>query len=138
MKHLALFLLFVVNTAYADTVVATRTIRAHEIIAPQDVQAKAVTIVGGLDRVESVIGQEARVVLYPGRPIRKNDIGPPALIERNQVIPLIYSSGGLSIATDGRAMDRAAAGEWIRVMNLASRTTVSAIVAENGSAYVRQ
>ena len=49
-----------------------------------------------------------------------------------------YASGPLRIVTDGRALDRAAAGELVRVMNLASKQTVTGMVAADGSIEVGQ
>ena len=49
-----------------------------------------------------------------------------------------YASGPLRIVTEGRALDRAGAGEPVRVMNLASRQTVTGTVAADGSIEVGQ
>ena len=84
-------------------------------------------IAGGFADVHELIGMETRVVLYAGRPILRGDVGPPAIVQRNQIVPLIYSGGGLRIVTEGRALGRGAAGETIRIMNLTSRTTVDRI-----------
>ncbi|NIR43626.1 MAG: flagella basal body P-ring formation protein FlgA, partial [Gemmatimonadetes bacterium] len=43
---------------------------------------------------------------------------------------------GIEIMTEGRALQRAAVGETIRVMNLSSRTTVSGQVAPDGSIQI--
>lgn len=121
---------------WAETLVAARTIRAQELIGPEDLMIRDVDMIGGVSDPAHVIGMEARVALYAGRPIRPGDIGPPSVVDRNQIIPLLYSSGGLTISTEGRALDRAGPGEVIRVMNLSSRTTVSARIDENGAAHV--
>jgi len=97
-----------------------------------------VTIMGGLSAPSEAIGLEARVALYAGRPIRAADIGPPAVIERNQIIPLVYRRAGIVISTEGRALDRAGPGDLIRVMNLSSRATVTAQIDAAGSAIVTQ
>jgi flagella basal body P-ring formation protein FlgA len=49
---------------------------------------------------------------------------------------LIYRTGGLLIAADGRSLDRAGIGDHLRVMNLASRQTVTGFVHEDGSVTV--
>ena len=54
------------------------------------------------------------------------------------MVRMSYSSGPLQIVTEGRALDRAAAGEPVRVMNLASRQTVTGTVAPDGSIEVGQ
>lgn len=124
------------HPAAADTLVAARTIRSHAIIAAQDLQSIAGTVPGALTHPASAIGQEARVVLYAGRPIRPEDIGAPAVIERNQLVTLIYARGGLEIAAEGRAMGRAGVGDALRVMNQSSRTTVTGRVTEAGTVRV--
>lgn len=136
MKALIILGMFLTTTAFAETVVATRTLRSHTIIGPKDVVAKDVVVDGAFERAENVIGQEARVTLYAGRPIRFGDVGPAAIIERNQIVMLVYKRGGLRIAADARALGRGGVGDLIRVMNLTSRTTVSGIVGADGAVTV--
>jgi flagella basal body P-ring formation protein FlgA len=76
------------------------------------------------------------VTLYPGRPILENQVGPPALVERNQVVRMVFLRGGLAITAEGRALDRGGFGEAVRVMNLSSRQIVSGAVAADGSIEV--
>lgn len=122
--------------AAADTVVAAHTVRPQSILTAADLVLTDATTTGGVEDPALLIGMEARVALYAGRPVRLGDVGPPASVERNQIIPLVYRTGRLSITTEGRALDRAAAGEWIRIMNVQSHTTVSAQVSSDGRAYV--
>lgn len=120
----------------ADQIVAARTIRSLSVIGPEDIAFSAGESPGAASAIAEVLGKEARVMLYPGRPIRLDQIGPPALVERNQIVSLVYQAGGLRIATEARALDRAALGEPVRVMNLASRKTVSGTVVADGSVAV--
>jgi flagella basal body P-ring formation protein FlgA len=137
MKTLAaLALMLAAGAAAADTVVATRTIRPQEIITADALRLDAATVAGAHDSLEAVIGQEARVAIYPGRAVMRNATGMPALIERNAVVELVYRQNGLVIVTEGRALARAAAGERIRVMNLSSRTTLFGTVSSNGTVLV--
>lgn len=138
MKYIALILAILGAPLGAETIVAARTLPARTIISPDDVLLRDVNVVGGLAQIETVIGQEARVALYAGRPIRLGDIGPPAVVERNQVVMLVYERGSIMISTDGRALDRAGPGDLIRVMNLTSRATVTARIDETGTAFVAQ
>jgi flagella basal body P-ring formation protein FlgA len=120
----------------AETIVAARTIRAQTILTSSDMTLIQGDVPGGLISPEEAIGLEARVVLYSGRPIMAGDIGPAAIIERNQIVKLIYATGTLSISADARALGRAGPGDLLRVMNLTSKSTVSGIVGSNGSVYV--
>lgn len=118
--------------ASAQTITPTHTIRAQTIIAADDIQVLDREIPGTHTSIENVIGQEARVALYAGRPIRLGEIGPPALVERNQIVTLIYSVNGLTIATEARALARGGLGDMIRVINLSSRASVSGWVLPDG------
>ena len=122
--------------AAADTLLAARTIRSRAIIGPADLQVAAQHVPGTLSDPGQAIGQEARVILYAGRPIRPEDVGPPAVIERNSIVTLVYAHGGLEISAEGRALGRAGIGDRLRVMNLASRTTVSGRVTGSGTVRV--
>lgn len=133
----AFFAMILLSTpALGDSLVATRTIRAQTTLTTEDFAVVQAEIPGALTDPIQAVGQEARVTLYAGRPIGSGDIGPPALVDRNQIVVLIYRSGGLSILTEGRALDRGAAGEVIRVMNASSRATVSGTISPDGKVIV--
>jgi len=121
----------------ADMVVPTRTIRAKEIISAADLETKAQQVPGAVADPDLLIGQEARVALYPGRPIRGGDFGPPAIVDRNDLVVLVFERSPLSITAEGRALGRGAAGDRIRVMNLSSRTTVTGLIRPNGQIEVQ-
>ncbi|ABD57109.1 flagellar basal body P-ring formation chaperone FlgA [Jannaschia sp. CCS1] len=109
-----------------ETVIAAGTIRGATMIGPADVAVVDGETPGALSDIYQAIGMEARINLYPGRPIRPGDLRAPAIVERNEIVSLRYNYGGLLVMTEGRALDRAAAGEALRVINLASRQTVTA------------
>ena len=119
--------------ALADSLVATRVIRAQEIVAADAVTLVAAEIPGAMTDAALAIGLEARVAIYPGRPILAANIGPAAVIERNQIVSLSYRAGGLTIRTEGRALARGGAGEVIEVMNLASKTKVTGRIGSDGT-----
>lgn len=116
----------------AETVVARQTMRAGTILTEQDMVVKPGHVAGALQDTTAAVGMETRVVLYAGRPIRENDITPPAVIRRNQAVELIFHQGGLQISTGGRALDRGAVGDSVRVMNTTSRKTLFGRVLADG------
>ncbi|PUB11777.1 flagellar basal body P-ring formation chaperone FlgA [Yoonia sediminilitoris] len=136
MKWLCTAICFLACPAVADVVVAARTIPAQTLIGPEHLFVRDLNVAGAISDPEAAIGLEARVALYAGRPIRPGDVGPPAVVERNQLITLHYQRNGLMISTDGRALGRAGPGDIIRVMNLSSRSTVSARIGTDGAGYV--
>lgn len=128
--------LLLTGSAMAESVVATRTIPAQSVIGPEDVILVEASLHGALSDPLDALGQETRVAIYAGKPVHQSDLGPPTLVARNQLVPLIYRSGGLAISTEGRALARGSEGEVIRIMNLGSRTTVSGRIGPDGAVYV--
>ncbi|MCU9849465.1 flagellar basal body P-ring formation chaperone FlgA [Defluviimonas sp. WL0024] len=133
---IVLFLGIAAIPASAETLVAARTLRAQTIVTPDDVLTQSGTVPGVLTDATEAIGLETRVAIYQGRPIRPADLGPPAIVDRNQIVALSYVAGALTITAEGRALARGGVGDRIRVMNVASRTTVSGVVAAGGSVRV--
>ena len=136
----ALFTLFVAllaaGTVLADTVQVVRAIRGQTLLTAADLAVVAGGVPGAIATIDEAVGKEAKVTLYPGRPILLAQLGAPALVERNALVRMNYVRGPLRIVTDGRALDRAGAGDPVRVMNLTSRQTVTGVVAPDGSVEV--
>lgn len=120
----------------AETVVPSRTIRSQSIIYQDDLAMQTGSIPGTVSDPAKIIGLEARITLYAGRPIRLGDVGPAALVERNAIVPILYVNGGLRLSSEGRALARGAIGDRIRVMNLSSRTTVVGTIQSDGTILV--
>jgi len=134
---LTLLALAQVPPAAADVVLASRTLRAGSVIAEGDlVLSLSTDVPGAVRQLDEALGLEARVTLYAGRPIPVASLGAPALVERNATVQMIFQRGGLDIRTEGRALGRGAAGDEIRVLNLASRTTITGIVSGPGQVRV--
>ncbi|SFI13642.1 flagellar basal body P-ring formation chaperone FlgA [Albimonas pacifica] len=123
--------------AAEPAVVATRPIPSRTVLTESDVALRPSPFGAGLTDPAEAVGMETRVALYAGRPIRAEDLGPPALVERNALVLLRYQRGALFIAAEGRALDRGAVGDRIRVTNLSSRQTVFGRVAADGAVEVR-
>lgn len=135
---LPVLLLIAAAPLAAETLVAARTLRAQTILGPDDLVQAEGTLPGTAADPAEVIGLETRVAIYQGRPIRLADLGPPAIVDRNQAVTLTYAAGPLTITAEGRALARGGAGDRIRVMNIASRTTLSGIVAGDGSILIQR
>lgn len=119
--------------ALADSVVAARVIRPQQVLVAEDLTMVAADIPEALTETAAALGQEARVAIYPGRPVKAADLGPAAVIERNQIVALAYRTGALTILTEGRALARGGAGEVIEVMNLSSHSKVTGRIGPDGT-----
>ncbi|MFL4469475.1 flagellar basal body P-ring formation chaperone FlgA [Tateyamaria armeniaca] len=137
MRYFFVFILFG-SVCMADVVTLTRTLRPGTLITTADLTLKNADQNGMFDRVEDVAGQEARIALYAGRPIPFEAIGPPAIVNRNEIVALHFQSAGLTITTEGRALERGGVGDRVRIMNLSSRATLFGFVQPDGSIKVTQ
>lgn len=133
---LSIIAVILAGASHAEVVTPTKTIRANTIIVETDVAVVDGSNPNAFGNVHDVIGQEAKVTLYAGRPIRYEDIGPPAIVTRNQIVALRFASGGLRIETEGRSLERGGVGDRVRVMNLSSRTTLFGQIQPDGSVKV--
>lgn len=135
MRALILALLLWPGAAAAGGLGASRTLPAGHVIAPADL-----TVIEsprpGLTDPAAAIGMQTRITIYEGRPIHATMLQAPRVIGRNQIVRLSFQRGGLRIDTEGRAMSDGAAGDLIRVMNMGSRSTVTAQVMPDGSLIV--
>ncbi len=132
MIRIAVILAVFATSLHADALTTTRAIRPATVLAATDLILLKDTIPGALTSPSEAVGYETKVTLYPGQPIRPEHIGPPTLVDRNQLVEVVYRTATLTIRTEGRALDRGAAGERIRVMNLSSRSTISGVVTDSG------
>ncbi|PWJ16155.1 flagellar basal body P-ring formation chaperone FlgA [Jannaschia seohaensis] len=131
-----LILALLAGPAAAQSVTVAQPVRAGTPI-PGALLAFATTeIPDGFADPRDLIGMEARVNLYPGQPIRQVEVGPPTVIRRNALVALVFTRGGLTITSEGRALQRAGDGEAVRVMNLSSRSTVTGIATASGAVIV--
>ena len=136
MIRLALLLVVLGTPALAQSVMVVRPVRAGTAISADDLAFADVDERDGFGDPRDVIGLEARVNLFPGRPILTRDVGMPTVVDRNAIVPLIFQRGGLTITLEGRALGRAGEGEAVRVMNLSSKTTVTGIATASGAVLV--
>lgn len=139
MRRLAILLvLWTALPASGETLVAARTLRAQTILGPDDVVVAEGTLPGTATDPSEVVGLETRVAIYQGRPIRPADLGAPAIVDRNQTVVLIYAAGALTIRAEGRALGRGGVGDRVKAMNISSRTTVSGVVADDGTILIQR
>lgn len=122
--------------AQAESLVALRTLPAQTVVTEADVTLVEAQIDGALTAIAPALGLQVKTTVYAGRPLRPENLGAPALIDRNQPVTLVYAAGGLIILAEGRALARGAEGEVVRAMNLASKATVSGRVDGQGRLVV--
>ena len=127
--------------ATAPAIVATRRLAVGDVVGPQDaklVQLRAERVrPGTAQRLEDVIGMQVRRPIGTELPFMGADLMIPHIIAKNEVVMMMVEGPGLSLTTQGRAMESAARGGRLSVMNLSSRTVVEAEAIGPGRVRVR-
>jgi flagella basal body P-ring formation protein FlgA len=85
---------------------------------------------------DALIGFEARRTLRAGEPLRSYDLQRPLMVERGELVTLVFEAPGIQLSVRARAMENAADGEIARFVNLQSNRTVEALVNGPGRALV--
>ncbi|WP_299818235.1 flagellar basal body P-ring formation chaperone FlgA [uncultured Jannaschia sp.] len=136
MIRLLALLAMMTGPALAESVMVVQPIRAGTVLTSDDLAFADTAVEDGFEDPRDLVGLEARVNLYPGRPVQTRDVGLPTVVQRNATVPLVFNRGGLTITLEGRALGRAGEGEPVRVMNLSSRNTVTGIATSDGAVVV--
>lgn len=118
---------------------------AHDVERGDAIKEKDLTLVRrpankvGNDVIGStsdLIGMVPRKTLRTGELIHAGDLAKPILVEKNQLISVVYISKGLSLTMRGRAQNNGAMGETIRVQNPQSKRIVEGIVSGPGQVTI--
>ena len=116
--------------------VPTRLILPDEIITADDITGVEMPVqrlgTFAVRSAEDVVGTQVRRMLAAGRPVPRQSIIPPKLVNRGEKVKIVFNQGGLSLTAKGRAMADAHLGQEIRVVNLSSNKTISAIARAQG------
>lgn len=113
----------------SSALIANEVIRAGDTITMENAAPES----GELSSSDqALIGKQVRRTIYAGKPVTKSNTRAPFVVKRNQNVTVKYVSGALEITMSGRAMENAAAGETVSIMNASSREIVSGVVTEEG------
>jgi flagella basal body P-ring formation protein FlgA len=127
--------------ATVPAVVATRRLAVGDIVGAEDVrlaQLRAERVrPGTAQRLEDVIGMQLRRPISTDLPFMSTDMTVPNIIAKNEVVLMVVEGPGLSLTTQGRAMEAASRGGRLNVMNLSSRKIVEAEAIGPGRVRVR-
>ena len=123
-----------------DVPVVTRQFNRGDVIEEKDVQMLSMperqlrkdTIM----TAKALIGQSPRAGISPNRPIHQQEITPPLVIKRGDIVEMSFSTPYMQIKASGIALEDGALGKFIRVKNQKSERAVSAQVMSAGHVSV--
>jgi flagellar basal body P-ring formation protein FlgA len=85
---------------------------------------------------DAIVGHQARRALRASEPLRGYDLQDAILVNRGDLVTLMFEARGIQLSVRARAMENAADGELARFVNLQSNRTVEAMVDGPGRARV--
>ncbi len=117
-----------------------RTVGKGGVISREDVVRMGVPARrikrGVIGEEDGVVGFSAVRTIYPGRPIRAEDVAKPAVVEKGAAVKLTYRKSYMELQDLGEALEQGAIGNVIRVRNVSSGKVVAARVEGPGEALV--
>ncbi|MGC8738061.1 MAG: flagellar basal body P-ring formation chaperone FlgA [Candidatus Hydrogenedens sp.] len=121
-------------------VIAVRDIPRGETITEKDITVRQMTLSRNTGTpiwdLNSVIGMSARKFIPSGATIQLEDIESPVIIKRNQIVPIEYTQGGISISAKVKVLSDARIGERVRCIYLNSEQQLDAVVQSDGTVKV--
>lgn len=122
--------------------VPSRRIMPEEIVTSADLTMVEMPMqrVGNfaISAADGLVGKQVRRMLVAGRPVPRQSVIPPIIVNRGDKVKILLTYGGLQLTASGRAMADAHAGQEIRVVNLSSNKAISAVATTHGIVEVTQ
>ncbi|EAQ01989.1 flagellar basal-body P-ring formation protein FlgA [Pseudooceanicola batsensis HTCC2597] len=79
-----------------------------------------------------LVGMQVKRLLTQGRPVMTQSVIKPLIIDRGDRISIRYDDGLLALSAPGKALDAAHKGQEIRIVNLASNTSLTGVAVGRG------
>lgn len=116
----------------ADVITLARAVERGETIRESDIfveRRPRAEITGDVFTAkDAVIGQAAKRALRGSQPLRAGDLMKPDLVTRNDMVTIVFETGGVTLTARGKALASGAEGEVISVLNPQSKRTLQATV----------
>lgn len=103
-----------------------------EWIAITERKAKPGTIISKNDLIGRILNRR----ISAGRPMRDRDISMPHIIDKGNLVQMIYRKDNMELKTNGRALDDGSIGQVIRIKNEKSGSIIQARVEPSGNVLV--
>lgn len=109
----------------------------HQIVKARDVELTTIkqsgnVLSGAFSNIEQIKGYRTKYPLMAGSVLQANNLLPPVLVKRGQMVVILYKNPSLSIRMSGTALMNGEAGAIISVQNAKSKRIISAKVIAEG------
>lgn len=108
-----------------------------KVITADDVEMRPVQLrfaqASGMPELDQVIGKQLRRPARAGMMVRPSDLMAPQLIARNDAVIVYFRNGPLTLTVKGQALNAAAYGETVSVLNTLSNKVINGFAVEAGA-----
>lgn len=109
---------------------------AGTVLTPSDIEMKMVPLKyaesTGIVSLDQLVGKQLDRSGRAGLMLRAGDVEEPQVVARNQMVTVYLKSGPMTLTVKGQALNNAAAGQPVQVMNTASKKIVIGTALPNG------
>ena len=99
----------------------------------QEIKVRATRLKGGaFSSKEDIIGKQAAKALKAGKLMEKSDLQDEIVVKKGQTVTAVYAKKGLQITSKMQALDNAAKGQAVKLLNLNSKKEIIGTVKEAG------
>jgi flagellar basal body P-ring formation protein FlgA len=119
----------------APHLVATRA--AGTILVPEDIEMRPVPLrnaeSSGAATLDQLVGKQLTRQSRGGLMLKLTDVTEPQVVERNAMVTVIFRQGPMTLTVRGQALNNAAAGEAVKVLNPTSRKILHGVALRSGA-----
>ncbi len=90
----------------------------------------------GLISKEQIVGMQLKRPTRSGMMLRPSDITKPETVKRSAMVTIYYKKGPLTLTANGQALNSAATGEMVSVLNVKSKNIVQGIATYSGAVEI--
>ncbi len=126
--------------AFEEIVVSTRRLWRDRPVAEDDVSVARAEIgkvpAGAYHDPQEVVGKVMNRSIGPGMAVLSKHLAGSKLVKRGRRVILVAERGGVRIATGGETRENAYVDDAVKVVNLASKKTVTGILVDENTVRV--
>jgi len=125
---------------YVDMPHLVISLPAGKILGPEDVVMRPVQMryaqASGMPELDQIVGKQLQRPAREGMMLRTTDLGEQILIARNDSVTVYLRKGPLTLTVKGLALNAAAYGEKVSVLNSLSNKVINGFAVEPGTVQI--
>jgi flagella basal body P-ring formation protein FlgA len=122
----------------APHLVATKP--AGTVLTPADIEMRLVPLrnaeTNGIATLDQLVGKQLMRQSRSGLMLRPADVTEPRVVERNANVTVILRNGPMTLTVKGQALNSAAAGQPVQVLNSASKKILTGMALPGGAVEI--